>query len=547
MKRAALVGCIALAACAAVAEEDTVGAQSQDLFSGWALDRWQERNVHVCFETSGFEEAKAIIRGVLLGQRSWVASADINFVGFAACVGDEDGIHITLDNSIWPGSGHPVRSDRVVDTYLPPDGYFVDEDGVIGYFGVCTNSGLDLDDCLRHLTLHEVGHALGFDHEQDRPDNDEALCTPGNAWGAYPYGGPNEHSIMSYCPQGPWLSGLDRSGAAWFYGPRVGFDTHLHDYNADGQEDLLCHGRTGGGTKVLLADASGHYDASPSWTRSMPWCAGDSDHLLVGNYTGGGRDGTDDLLCFDTTTGSKRLDSADSASFFTGPNWSRADSFCLGEDKELFFYEFSGDGRDDLACYDRGAGGVWIDYAASGQRFGTIDVYPKLNPAQPFCNSRLYVGDFDGDRLGDFYCHDRQSGRKRIDYARDGHGYADWEAFNAWCNAEGQDLLVGDFNGDEHDDLLCRNVVTGQIWIDYASAAGTFDGPDYTRTSTWCTFSEGRVFVGKIDADNRDDLLCHDMVTGRVWIDYASNSGALAGTDWTSAIGFCTEASDELH
>jgi hypothetical protein len=68
-----------------------------------------------------------------------------------------------------------------------------------------------------YLAIHEFGHVLGFDHEQNHPDSTctESAGDPQTAVTEY-----DENSIMNYCasPTKGTLSGLDLAGGQLVYG-----------------------------------------------------------------------------------------------------------------------------------------------------------------------------------------------------------------------------------------------------------------------------------------------------------------------------------------
>jgi hypothetical protein len=206
--------------------------------------------------------------------------------------------------------------------------------------------------------------------------------------------------------------------------------------------------------------------------------------------------------------------------------------------------DFNGDGRDDIMCRDVISGEEFIDYANSSGQYGGTD----WNAAVGWCNStllrRVLQGDFNGDSRTDLLCFDVGSGQRFVDYANSSgeFGGTDWNNTSGWCDgAESRRLYVADANGDGRDDLVCHDRVSGTRWVDHASSSGQFGGTDWTSSSGWCDNGPTRrLFVGDFNGDGRDDLLCHDIDSGGKWIDYASSSGQYGGTDWSnSSSGWC--------
>jgi hypothetical protein len=74
------------------------------------------------------------------------------------------------------------------------------------------------------------------------------------------------------------------------------------------------------------------------------------------------------------------------------------------------------------------------------------------------------------------------------------------------------------------DDLLCTDSV-GDKYLDFsnddADAAVELNGSDWFHAANWChTFP---LYVGDVDLDGADDLICQEPATGKIWIDLASN------------------------
>ena len=97
-------------------------------------------------------------------------------------------------------------------------------------------------------------------------------------------------------------------------------------------------------------------------------------------------------------------------------------------------------------------------------------------------------------------------------------GTTDWDAPLGWCNHAGAQLLLGDFNRDGRDDMLCHDRNTGHKWIARARGNGYFTGTDWDAPLNWCSHAGAQLHVGDFDRDGRDDMLCHDTNTGHKWV-----------------------------
>jgi len=249
-----------------------------------------------------------------------------------------------------------------------------------------------------------------------------------------------------------------------------GSELHIGDFNGDGRSDMLCHDNSGR-KWIAYANADGNFDAGTGWYKGMGWCNHRGAKLLVADFNG---DGKDDMMCHDTRNGYKWISFANRVGAFDGTSWERGMGWC------------------------RHAG------------------------------AELHLGDFNGDRRTDMLCHDTK-GRKWIAFAsRDGtFTGTSWWSNMRWCNHGGSKLLVADFNGDDRDDMLCYDS-QGRKWIAKANRKGNFrDGTTWERAMTWCSGFSTQLFVGDFDGDNHSDMLCHDTGNGYKKILYATLWGTL--------------------
>lgn len=208
--------------------------------------------------------------------------------------------------------------------------------------------------------------------------------------------------------------------------------------------------------------------------------------------------------------------------------------------------DFDGDQHADILWRNRATGATVIWYAGSSDRKQTLWFYNLFDwgmdlemPDWEIAS----IGDFDGDQVSDVLWRNRTTGENAIGFLWSDLGEVYWYAsqtnpvvISAW-----KVVGTGDFDGDGRSDILWRNGSTGAnvVWR-FTDLTGS-GSPGFVSTGLPAVNAAWKVAgIGDFNGDNHSDVLWRHPVTGAnvVWpsADRAARwTPSAAGTAWIPA------------
>lgn len=310
----------------------------------------------------------------------------------------------------------------------------------------------------------------------------------------------------------------NRIGSGWING----FDeTTVGDFDGDGRDDILFREIDSGENRIAFA--RGNEDFSIVLNRIPQGWINGYDKVVAGDFNG---DGRDDLFFREIDSGANRIVFAapgHNEEFWVATNLI-APSHVNGYDR-MVAGDFDGNGSDDLFFLVRASGANRIAYSVGGLQFSIAT--ERIGASAVNNYDEVVAGDFDGDRRADLFFRQTVSGANRFAFSRgDGFTIVSDRLGRGAINGFDQ-VVVGDINGDNYDDLFFRAIKSGTNRLAIARPGGHEDF--YIATQSIASghingFDEA--FLGDFDGDRRHDLLLREVDSGVNRIGFVRGSAA---------------------
>jgi len=304
------------------------------------------------------------------------------------------------------------------------------------------------------------------------------------------------------------------------------------DFNGDGKYDLACNiynnETCSCDTKWDVAMSTGG-----GWSDKQQWANGPSCNSLfdkkctVGDFNG---DGKTDIACYDKNNAWKIYLSTGGG--WNSSTWDGGLSPYGQSAKKCTSGDFNGDGKTDIACYI--GNNTWKISYSTGNGWSTSPDYAGgPNPGEYSFVHQCTTGDFDGDGKADIACN-KGSGTWGIFLSKQpGWGSPDWTGFTITESVSSR-CIAGDFNGDGKTDIAYY-AGSGNWTIAFSKGNGWDVQPAWGNFNVSTPIGT-KVRIGDFNGDGKTDLLYQSdnqftkglmaLSTGNGWtiLDYSDHS-----------------------
>ena len=271
-------------------------------------------------------------------------------------------------------------------------------------------------------------------------------------------------------------------GPGWFVG----------DYNGDGIDDLMRFKNENGGAEVALS-TGGSFQSPVEWSG---FGERGGEGWYVGDYNG---DGKDDIMRYKNENGGAHVLLSTGSSFQSPVEWS---GFGERGGRGWYVGDYNGDGKDDIMRYKNENGGAHV-LLSTGSSFQSPVEWSGFGERG---GEGWYVGDYNGDGKDDIMRYKNENGGAHV-LLSTGSSFQSPVEWSGFGERGGRGWYVGDYNGDGLSDLIrlaTSHFGGAQVTLSFENRFGSI----VTWNNHEIELDRGRGwYIGDFNGDNNDDIL----------------------------------------
>jgi len=314
-----------------------------------------------------------------------------------------------------------------------------------------------------------------------------------------------------------------------------GFGSTSGDFNGDGRDDIVTFTR-GGAADVYVALSTGTAFAGTG-VKWHDFFAVGNEIPLVGDFNG---DNRDDIATFTRGPAADVYVALSNGSQFVGTAVKWHDFFAVGSEIPLVG-DFNGDNRDDIVTFTRGpAADAYVALSNGSQFVGTA---VKWHDFFAVGSEIPLVGDFNGDNRDDIATFTRGTSADVYVALSNGSQFVGTSIkWHDWFAAYSEVPVVGDFNGDNRDDIATfTRGGTGDVFIALSNGS-SFVGSG-VKWHDWFSINSEVPGAGDFNGDGRSDVATFTRGGAADVYVATSNGSSLVGTSvkWHDSFAVGTE------